>query len=327
MPVDWPAFVEIVQKHQRFLLTCHQRPDCDALGSELGLAGMLDALGKEVRIVNPHPTPPNLAFIDPQRRIEAIGVDVQVAELFDVADVLIILDTSSWAQLGDMGEVVRATNAVRVVIDHHIKGDDVGALEFKNTSAEAAGRLVAEVAEHLEVTITPEIATSLFAAIATDTGWFRFNSTTPETYDWASKLTAAGASPADIFEKLYEQDSLGRIKLRGRILERFETRCNGRLAYTHVRNVDFEETGALASDTEDVINMGLAIAGTDAAVILVEQPQGGFKISFRSRCKMDCSEVAAQFGGGGHKAAAGAFINEPFEQAQSKVLAAVEAAM
>jgi phosphoesterase RecJ-like protein len=325
-PIDWPELARIVRSHERFLLTSHVRPDCDALGSELGMAGILEALGKSVRIVNPHPTPPNLAFIDPQRRIKTIGVDAQPAELTD-AQVLIILDTSAWQQLAPMREVIQNFQGIRVLLDHHVSQDDLGAIAFKNTTAEATGRLVLQAAEHLGVKLTPEIAAPLFAAVATDTGWFRFNSTTAYTYDVAAKLVAGGASPTQIFKSLYEQDTLGRVRLRGRIFERFATELGGRLVHTYVRASDFAETGSLPSDTEDAINAGLAIAGAEVAVILVEQQTGGFKISFRSRTAVDCSELAAQFGGGGHKAAAGAFIKEPFESAQRRVLDAVRTAM
>ena len=324
--IDWPAFTELIAQHQRYLLTSHIRPDCDALGSELGMAGVLEALGKEVRIVNGQATPPNLVFIDPQQKIETIGQDVTPEELVDI-EVLMILDTSAWAQLGPMGDVIRSTNARKVLVDHHVGEDDLGATPFKNTIAESTGRLVVEAAEHLGVALTKEIATPLFAAIATDTGWYRFGSTTSGTYRTAAKLVDAGAVPSDIFGALYERDSLARVKLRGRITERFVTELDGRLAHTSVRLADFEQTGALPSDTEDVINIGLGILGTEVAVILVELSSGGFKISFRSRCELNCNEVAKQFGGGGHKAAAGAFIDEPFDVAQQRVLDAVRAAM
>lgn len=326
MSVDWRRFVEVIRGHERFVLTSHVRPDCDALGSELGMAGILDALGKSVRIVNPQPTPPNLAFIDPQQRIRAIGVDVAPEELASV-EVLMVLDTSAWAQLGPMGDVLRATQAKKIVLDHHVSQDDLGAEPFKNTKAEATGRLVVEAAEHLEVPLTAEIARPLFAAIATDTGWFRFASTTGDTYRYGAKLIDAGARPDEIYAALYEHDTLARLKLVGRILARTESELQGRLIHTAVLREDFAATGALASDTEDVINMTLTVGGTEVAVILVEQQTGGFKISFRSRSAVDCSQLAEQFDGGGHKAAAGAFIKEPFEIAQARVLDAVRAAM
>lgn len=326
MPIDWPKFVEIVNSHERFLLTSHMRPDCDALGSELGMAGILRALGKHVRIVNGQSTPPNLAFIDPGREIRSLGNDVQASDLAD-AQVLMVLDTSAWQQLGPMADVVRQATAKKLVLDHHVGEDDMGAQLFKDTLAEATGRLVAQAAEHLDVPLTPQIAMPLFAAVATDTGWFRFNSTTAETYRTAARLIEAGASPPEIYRALYEQDTLARVKLRGRILERVETDMNGRLAHTFVRLSDFTETGALPSDTEDVINMTLAIAGVEAAVIMVEQINGGFKLSFRSRCALDCNQLARQFDGGGHKAAAGAMLQGRFEEVQRRVLDAVRAAM
>ncbi|MCL4206800.1 MAG: DHH family phosphoesterase [Pirellulaceae bacterium] len=326
MAILWPRFVQIIGDHQRFLLTSHIRPDCDALGSELGMAGLLDALEKDVLIVNGHPTPPNLAFIDPQRRIRTLGVDIQPEDLSDV-EVILILDTSAWAQLGSMGDVIRGSAAKKIILDHHVSEDELGAEAFKDTQAEATGRLVLQAASQLGVTLTSEIADALFAALATDTGWFRFSSTTASTYRAAAELLDAGARPDTIFNQLYEQDTLGRVRLRGVILARVESELDGRLAHTHVLKTDFDRTGALPSDTEDVINMTLAIAGTEFAVIFVEQKSGGFKLSFRSRCDVDCSQIAERFGGGGHKAAAGAFVPGTLDEIQPKVLDVIRAAL
>lgn len=327
MTSNWSRFAEIVRSKQRFLLTSHIRPDCDALGSELGMAGVLEKLGKEVTIVNGHATPPNLAFIDPTNKLKTLGVDVQVADLTNSFDALMILDTSAWAQLGPMSDVIKATTATKLLVDHHVGEDDLQAEIFKNTSAEATGRLVMEAADALGVTITAEIAMPLFAAVATDTGWFRFGSATSGTYRLMAKLIDAGASPSKIYAALYEQDTLGRVKLRGIILSRVETEFAGRLAYTHVLKEDFVATGALPSDTEDVINMALGIAGTEFAVIFVEQASGGFKISFRSRSALDCNQIARKFGGGGHKAASGAFVAGDYATASQQVLDVVRAAM
>jgi phosphoesterase RecJ-like protein len=327
MSIDWSRFAEIVHAHQRFLLVSHVRPDCDALGSELGMAGVLEALGKTVRIVNGQATPPNLAFIDPQQRIEVINQTVQPAELADI-EVVMVLDTSAWQQLGAMADFLRAFPGKRVVVDHHVSEDDLGAEAFKNTKAEATGRLVVEAAEALGVPLTPEIAMPVFAALATDTGWFRFGSASAGTYRIAAKLIDAGASPAGIYRDLYEQDTLGRVRLRGVILARVVSELGGRLAHTYVLKEDFTETGAHPSDTEDVINMALAIAGTQVAVIFVEQAAGGFKLSFRSRSPaVDCSKLSEKFGGGGHKAAAGASISGKLAEVQPLVLSAVRAAM
>ncbi len=323
---DWSRFVEIVRSHRRFVLTCHVRPDCDALGSELAMAAILESLGKEVLVVTPFATPPGYLFIDPQRKFKQLGVDVSVEQL-DSYEVLIVLDTTAWAQLGEMGDVIRASRLVKIVLDHHVSGDDLGAELFKDTSAEATGRLVVEAADALGVELTPEIARSAFAALTTDTGWFRFSSTTAETLRLAARLVEAGAAPDRLYQDLYEADTLARLQLVGRTMARTQTELDGRLIYTHIERADFDTVGAHPADSEDVINMTLAVDGTEAAVILVEQKTGGFKISFRSRCELDCSRVAEQFGGGGHKKAAGAFINEPLESARAKVLDAVRRAM
>ena len=326
MTPNWSRFAEIVHAHERFLLTSHIRPDCDALGSELGMAGILESLGKQVTIVNGMATPPNLAFIDPDKRINVIGEDVQIEDLDDI-EVLMVLDTSAWAQLGPMSDLIRTTKAKKIVVDHHVSEDDLGTEPFKNTAAEATGRLVVESAEELGVELTPEMATPIFAALATDTGWYRFGSASSDTYRIAAKLIDAGASPARIYGELYEQDTVGRVKLRGVILSRVTCEMDGRFAYTYVLQEDFNRTGALPSDTEDVINMALAIAGVEFAVIFVELSTGGFKISFRSRCALDCSKIAEQFDGGGHKAAAGAFQRGTLKEVQPKVLDVVRTAM
>ena len=114
MSLPWDELVQLLRNNNRFVLTSHIRPDCDALGSELGLAGILDTLGKEVTIVNGHETPPNLAFIDPKSRIKTLHIDMKLDEI-PAHDVLAILDTSAWAQLGPMGDVVRTTAAKKIM--------------------------------------------------------------------------------------------------------------------------------------------------------------------------------------------------------------------
>ena len=324
--IPWSRFVEIVGNHRRFLLTTHVRPDGDALGSELAMAAILESLGKDVRVCNAFAVPPNLQFLDPHRKVKQLGTDVP-AEQIDDCEVLIILDTTAWAQLGAMGDVVQKSDAVKVVLDHHVSGDDLGAELFKNTDAEAAGRLVVEAADQLGVPLTPEIARPAFVAMATDTGWFRFASTTADTLRLAARLIEAGAAPDQLYKEIYEDDSHARLQLIGRALAQTRTELDGRLIHTWISQSDFSATGALPSDSEDIINMTLSVGGTEAAVILVEQPTGGFKVSFRSRCVMDCSAIAEQFGGGGHKMAAGAFLEGPLESARQRILEAVLAAM
>jgi phosphoesterase RecJ-like protein len=198
---------------------------------------------------------------------------------------------------------------------------------FKDVDVEATGCLVVAAADQLGVRLTPEIARPAFVALATDTGWFRFSSTKAATLRLAARLVDAGAAPDRLFKELYENDSHARLQLIGRALARTQTEPGGNLAYSWLERADFAATGALPSDSEDIINMLLSVGGTQAAVLLVEQPAGGFKISLRSRCRVDCSALAERFGGGGHRSAAGTFLNEPLESARQKILDAVRAAM
>lgn len=320
MNVDWPRFCEVIQQSQKVILTSHIRPDCDALGSCLGMAGILEALGKEVRIVCGQPVPANLKFIDPEDRIMCINEDIQAEDLAD-ADLHMILDTSAWIQLGDMADVIRNSTYKKIIFDHHEGEDDIDAELFKNTTAEAVGRMCVEAAEHLGVELTPAISTPLFAALATDTGWYRFGSVSDTTYETAAKLVRGGAIPAKIYGDLFERETVGRVRLRGTVLARIQTELDGRLAHTYILPDDYEKTGAQPTDTEDLINLALEIDGTVFAVIMVGQVNGGYKMSFRSRCGSAANEVAKEFGGGGHRAAAGAFIdNNDFEAVQSQVL-------
>lgn len=325
MSINWQAFAKVINQHQSFVLTSHIRPDCDALGSELGMACVLRSVGKDVQIVNAHRTPPALQFLDPAGRIDVLGDSIEPDDVR--ADCLMVLDTSAWAQLGDMADVFRKSSAQKIVLDHHVAEDDLGATFFKDVFSEATGSLVVQAADALSVPLTREMAFPLFAAIATDTGWFRFGSVTAETYRVIARLLEAGVVPAEIYGDLYERDTLGRVKLRGRVLSRVASLRGGKLVHTHVLKEDFEDTGAEPSDTEDAVNLTLAIEGTKVAVIMVEQIRGGFKLSFRSRCDVDCSEVARNFGGGGHKAASGAFLEGTLADVQAKVLPVVEAAM
>ncbi|MGA2619180.1 MAG: bifunctional oligoribonuclease/PAP phosphatase NrnA [Thermoguttaceae bacterium] len=324
--IAWSPLVESVRGHRRFLLISHVRPDCDALGSQLAMAAILETLGKDVLLVNDFATPANLAFLDPQRKIKQLGQQVRAEELAD-REVIVVLDTSAWSQLGRMADVVRASRAVKLVMDHHISQDDLGATLLKNTESESTGRLVVEAADALNVPLTAEMAELIFAAEATDTGWFRFSSTSAESYRLAARLVEAGAVPDRLYKQLYEHDSLARLQLIGRTLARTHTELDGRLIYTWIELSDFAATGAAASDTEDIVNLALTVSGVEVAVILVEQRGGTLKLSLRSRSEVDCSRLAEQFAGGGHKRAAGATLQGPLPVALQRILDAVRGVM
>jgi phosphoesterase RecJ-like protein len=261
--------------------------------------------------------------MDPHKKIESLACGVKPADLAD-RDLLVVLDTSAWAQLGAMADVAKGMRDRVLVIDHHVSEDDISDMWFKDTSAEAAARIVYEIGLRLRVPLTPEIATPIYAGLSTDTGGFRFPSVSGESFRIAARLVDAGANPTVVYRELFEQDSLARLRLVGRTLAGATTARDGRVIYSQVRQQDIKEVGAQPADTEDLINLTLAVKGTELAAILIEQPDGRIKVSFRSRGPVDCSALAGRFGGGGHKAAAGTIVDGPFAAARDRVHAAVD---
>lgn len=316
--VDWSPLRSIIENNQTFLISSHVRPDADALGSELGIAGILRAFGKECTIVNATAPPSNLEFLNPDGRILKLGAQIAAADMPDV-DVYIVVDTSAWQQLGAMAEVIQKAGKTRVVIDHHVSSDNMGATEFKDVEAAATGELICEAAEYLGVSFDPPTAAALFAAIATDTGWLRFPATSPSTVRTAAALMELGAVPHELYNQLYEQKSLARVHLAGRVLGRMEVCCEGRLAWVFANGKDLKETKAVPADTESLVNECLTVSGAEAAFIAVQLPSGQIKFSLRCRPPHNVAVLAEKFNGGGHKLASGATTTGPLEDALVKV--------
>lgn len=323
MAIDWTPFVDVVRRRQRFLLTTHIRPDPDGLGSMLALGGALEQRGKSVQMSVASSYPPRYAFLDPDRRITRFDPRILSAE----PEVVVVLDTGTWNQLGDLAGYLRQSHAEKVVIDHHITQDDLGALRLVDTTAEATGRLVRQAVAALDLPLTPALANLLFIALATDTGWFRHSNTTPASFALAGELVAAGARPTEAYENTYERNSLARLRLTGVVLSRLQASADGRIAWTEIRREDYAATGAQPHDSEELINYPRSLAGVDVALLLMEQPRGGIKVSFRSRAGFDVARLAEQFGGGGHRQASGATLDTSLDEARRRVLDAVSAAL
>ncbi|WP_165233973.1 DHH family phosphoesterase [Aquisphaera insulae] len=327
MTINWTPLADLVETHDRFLITTHVRPDGDALGSEVGMAGLLRQKGKDVRVVNASPTPPRYDFLDPDGSLfEHYGHAVHASDLAD-REVAIILDLSAWGQLAEMAEFLRAFPGRRVVIDHHVSQDDMGATFFKDTTAEATGILVQSAVNALRGTLTREVAIGLMTAIAMDTGWFRHPSTRPRTMRAVAELMEAGADVSAIYRDLFERNTVGRLRLMGRTLNGLKTEREGRIAWAGISLVDLKETGSIPPDSEDLVDYTVSLRGVEVGMLLIEQARGGVKVSLRSRNGLDCSRLAESLGGGGHKAAAGATVPGTMEEVEAKALAAVRQAL
>jgi phosphoesterase RecJ-like protein len=166
----------------------------------------------------------------------------------------------------------------------------------------------------------------LFAALATDTGWFRHKNTSAATLELAAKLTQAGADPNYLHDQIYDQNTAARLNLLGLVLERLRVVHQGKIAFSEVHKDDYAKTGAIPQDTEDAVAYTRSVNGVEVGILFLEQPAGGIKVSFRSR-HVDIGKVAESFGGGGHKLAAGATLQAPMADAQARVLDAVRKAL
>ena len=319
--MDWTPLKAVIDENESFLISSHVRPDADALGSELGMRAILLAMGKKVTIVNASAPPANLQFMNPPGVILKLNDTITKATI-PQHDVIIIVDTSAWQQLGSMADFIQASAAKRVVIDHHVSSDDLNALELKDVASAATGELICEIGEEFGITFEAEVANWLYAAIATDTGWFRFPSTSARTMKIAARLMDCGAIPHYVYNLVHEQSSLARVRLGGRVLARIQVEAEGRLAWIYADSKDMAETGAVPSDTEGLVNVCLTVGGAEAAFVAVELQTGQIKFSLRSRVPHNVAAVAEQFGGGGHKLASGATMPGPLPAALERMKAA-----
>ena len=316
--MDWTILKKVIDENDSFLITSHVRPDADALGSELGLRAILLALGKKVSIINASAPPANLSFMNPPGVILKLNDTVTKANV-PKTDVVVIVDTSAGQQLGNMADVIQASPAKRVIIDHHVSSEEMGAIELKDVTAAATGELICEAAEAFGIEFDEDTANWLYAAIATDTGWFRFPSTKARTMRIGAALIDRGASPHYVFNLVHEQSSLSRVRLGGRVLGRTQSEAEGRLVWVQVDAKDMSETGAVPSDTEGLVNQCLTVVGSEAAFIAVELQTSQIKFSLRCRYPHDVATLAEQFSGGGHKLASGATLSGPLNVAVDRM--------
>ena len=305
---------------RRFLLTCHLRPDGDALGSMLGLAAVLRALGKEVVMFNVDPVPEYLRFLP---RADEVLRAAPAGERFDAT---FVTDTASRALLPAVLPPPEVSGPW-VIVDHHAAHDDFGDVLVRETDAVATGEVVLRLMADLGITrVPPDAAVPLYTAIVTDTGGFRYQGTTPTTMRLAADLMEAGADPWTVAYNVFEGWAPARMKLLGAVLETLETRHDGRVAVLTVTRETMARTAADDDMVEGLVNYARMLAGVEVAALVWEwRPNGdglpSTKVSLRSRGNVDVSRVAVALGGGGHRSAAGATVRGPIGDVHARVIA------
>jgi len=320
---DFRKAVELINRSGSVLITTHTKPDGDACGCVVALCDALRIAGKTVEALFLSALPGWYSFLLSEK-VPVLGEDISVEELMKDRlgefDLIIIVDADSYSQLGDFEQYLKQNEKPVLVIDHHATSEGLGDVQLLDPTAAATGLIVLELFEHAGWSITERMAEALFAAIATDTGWFQFNNTNSRVYAAAARLTDAGAKPTQVYENLYHTFSHARFRLMLAMLGTLELHFDGRFATQYILQQDFERTGTTSADTENLINECHRIGAIEVSALFVEIKDGRIRCSLRSKGGVDVSKIAQKFGGGGHKPAAGTFLPGPLESAKQLIL-------
>jgi bifunctional oligoribonuclease and PAP phosphatase NrnA len=299
-----------ILRRQRFLVTSHARPDGDSIGSQLAMAYALEALGKQVRIVNADAAPDHYQEFPGMDRIEIaprVSPDV---------DAVIVMECSDLGRAGVEG----LDGQFLINIDHHPGNQLYGALNWHDVSAAACGEMVFDLIRALDVPLTLEIATHIYLAILTDTGSFHHSNITPRTFDICRQTVEAGVNPATMARRVFDSNSFGKLKLIGALLDSMELLDEGRLAVLYMDDRMLEACGCTNNDTEGLINLPLTAREIQAVVFFKLAPDGELRVSMRSKYDVDVRRVANTFGGGGHKNAAGFTVSETLAAVRPRIV-------
>ncbi|MBV9340500.1 MAG: bifunctional oligoribonuclease/PAP phosphatase NrnA [Acidobacteria bacterium] len=294
-----------------FVLTSHVRPDGDAVGSALACSEILRRMGKKAEVVLRDGVPrvyQRLPFAGRVMQAEAINAQYDAA-------ILLECDSIQRTRLRGL------EGRFLINIDHHRTARPFADLNWIDPRAAATGEMIYCLARAAEVKISPEIATCLYTAVLTDTGAFMFESTSEHTFELARELVLAGANPARCARQVYFGHSTAKLRLLGAALSALER--DGSLAWMPITQAQMERAGAKEEDCEGLVNYALSIGDVEVAVFFRELPDGRFRVSLRSKGGLDVSEIAAEFGGGGHRCASGCAVDGPLEAATARVLGRV----
>jgi phosphoesterase RecJ-like protein len=322
------AFKAFISRPRKAVIITHFKPDADALGSSLGLAGFLKKKGHKVQVITPSDYPNFLAWMPGNEEVLALSresndLEKRAAELIAKANVIFCLDFSGLARINVLGDMVKKSKAKKVLIDHHLEPEKFADfIQWDEHSASTSG-LVFELIKELdeESQVDEGIANCLYAGLMTDTGGFRHNNTTQKEFLMASELVGMGANPSEVARLIYDNSTLERLRLTGYVLsEKLYVLPEYRTAYMTVSSAELKKFGSQTGDTEGLVNYGLSISGIRLAVLMYDRKEE-IKLSFRSIGNFSVNEFARKhFEGGGHKNASGGSSRLTLEQTLQKFL-------
>lgn len=319
-PLIIDRILEIIREHKTFCIVGHMRPDGDCIGSQVALALALRAEGKKVTVWNQDAIPQKYKFLPTADLFEK----PKRGEKFDC---VIATDCASFERLGRVGECI-ADRKVFINIDHHVSNARYADVNWVSPREPSCGELIYRLLKVARWPITKPIADLLFTAISTDTGSFQYATTRPGTFHTGAELVTRGANLAQICNEVYQSYPVSRAKLLKHVYSKFRLSPDEKIAWFWLKQKDFNRTGAESDDTEGLIDHIRAIEPVVVACVFEEVGPEMTRISLRSKNPaVNVNEIAAQFGGGGHPAAAGARIPGTPLATQRKVIAAIKRAL
>jgi bifunctional oligoribonuclease and PAP phosphatase NrnA len=326
---DLKAFSQLMSSPKKVVIVTHFKPDADALGSSLGLAGYLIKKGHFVDVITPSDYPDFLTWMPGKERVTSLSKDSKQPEekaqqLIAKAEVIFCLDFSSLKRINELGDMVRISPAKKVMIDHHLEPEKFADFEKWDVRSASTAQMIFELIAELgdKNLIDTDIANCLYAGLMTDTGGFRHNNTTQKEFLAASELVNLGASPSEVAKKIYDNNSLERLRLTGYALsQKLIVLPDYSTAYITLTWEELRQFGSQTGDTEGLVNYGLSIKGIKMAVLMYDRKEE-IKLSFRSLSDFDVNAFARKhFEGGGHKNASGGQSKLSLEDTLKKFLA------
>lgn len=304
-----------LKQARKVLISSHQNPDGDSIGSQLALAEVLDALAVPQAIVNEGVIPSKYNTLPGVQRI--CDVRTFADDGFDLA---VVIECSTLNRIGAVERLI-TDGCIIINIDHHPDNASFGTINWNATAASAAGEMIYDLIREAGLPVTPAMAANLYAAILTDTGRFHFSCTTPRSLRIAAELMEAGANPTQLTNDIYFRQSPAMIRLAALVAADMEYLLDGRLCAMVLDRARLRETKANQSDTEGLVNLTMSAAGVKVGVLFTELEDARTKVSFRSQDAIDVGQIAAHYGGGGHVNASGCQVDLPLAEARREVLA------
>lgn len=309
------------------IITNHLNPDGDAVGSAIGLYGVLKTLGIKAKMLMPNDYAPNLKWMVHSEEVSFFDQDPeQGAQWLAQADLLIHLDYNDPKRSGPMANAIQASKAKKLMIDHHQQPSDFCDWTYSDTSMSSTCEMVFHFLKAMDWhdLVDKDLAEAIYTGIATDTGNFRFSSTSPTTHQVASILLAKGVESQKVASRVYDTNSFSRFQLLGRALNGMEVWEDLHTAVISLSAEDLQACHFVKGDTEGFVNYGLSLAGIEVAAFMMPR-DGQLKLSFRSKTTFDVNQFARQyFKGGGHRNAAGGSSDGDISATKAKLLAALQ---